>query len=265
VEAMSDMLHAHPEQAPPQCAPLFTQSRRFPPPLRFATVTASQRSRTPVLHRRSLVERLLAVLMRPRTPPAPAVTAAAFQALMKLHELHPPTTVEDLPPSAAIPLRLVENPRAWAPVDAAQRARRSGGAAADPAASKRGTLRLCCCCFAVFLGAYAPPAGFEFDKAAFAGVIAAAAAGGGALGTGELTPEASALCGGARLALMHSAAVLSDDAAARLRVYGAATSAGSGAAQRKDALFNLVHTAHLWRLFYVRPARASLRIGTLRS
>lgn len=142
MEAMSDMLHAHPEQAPPQCAPSAEPSRLFPPPPRFATVTAAQRSRAPAPHRRSLVERLLALLMRPRTPAAPAVTAAAFQALMKLHELHPPTTVEDLPPSAAIPLRLVENPRAWAPVDAAQRARRSGGAAADPAASKRGALCL---------------------------------------------------------------------------------------------------------------------------
>ena len=84
------------------------------------------------------MERLLAVLMRPRTPPAPAVTAAAFQALMRLHELHPPSTVEELPSTAALPVRLVENPRAWAPVDAAHRARRSGGAAADPAAAKRG-------------------------------------------------------------------------------------------------------------------------------
>ena len=64
------------------------------------------------------MERLLAVLMRPRTPPAPAVTAAAFQALMRLHELHPPSTVEELPSTAALPVRLVENPRAWAPVDA---------------------------------------------------------------------------------------------------------------------------------------------------
>lgn len=58
---------------------------------------------------------------------------------------------------------------------------------------------------------------------------------------------------------MHTATVLSDDAAARLRVYAAATSAGAGSAQRKDALFNLVHTAHLWRLFYVRPSRSAHR------
>ena len=98
-------------------------------------------------------------------------------------------------------------------------------------------------------------AGSEFDKAAFVNVIAAAAAGGGALGPSELTPDAAALCGGARLALMHAATVVSDDAAARLRVYNAvATSAAAGATQRRDALFALVHTAHLWRLFYVRPA-----------
>ena len=110
-----------------------------------------------------------------------------------------------------------------------------------------------------------PRAGSEFDKAAFAAIVAAAAAGGGALGLGELTPEAAALCCGARLALIHYATVLSDDAAARLRVYAAATSSVSSAAQRREALYALVHTAHLWRLFYVRPSRRAYCIGTTRA
>ena len=236
----------------PRCA-----WRAFPPAgARFARRAQASR-RLLLARRRSLVERLLAVLLRPRTPPAPAVTAAAFQALMRLHELHPPSWVEELPPTAALPVRLVVNPRAWAPVDAGQRAKNSGAAAADPAAAKRGALLACRCSSAsqprALIRALERRAGIEHDKTAFAHVIAAAAAGGGALGLGELTPDAAALCGGARLALMHLAAELSDDAAARLRVYNA-VAMSAGAAQRREALFALVHNSHLWRLFYVRPA-----------
>jgi hypothetical protein len=98
-----------------------------------------------------MVERLLAALTRPRTPPAPEVPAAAFAALSRLHALHPPSAVESMPmppasadasPSAlalARPaLRLVLTPRAWAPVDAAARAARSGAASAGQGATRRG-------------------------------------------------------------------------------------------------------------------------------
>jgi hypothetical protein len=93
----------------------------------------------------------------------------------------------------------------------------------------------------------------DYDWAALLAVFAAAAAGGGALGADALTPEAAAGVLGARFAALHYARVLSDDAAARLRVYAAATCAG---VPHRAALEKLIHTAALWRLAFVRNLRA---------
>jgi hypothetical protein len=179
------------------------------------------------------------VLLRDRTPPCVACPAAAFAAFRAVHELHPPARCVERDQHPAV----VVNPSAWSPIDTAERIR--GGGAAAMGADTGGD--------ALLTGVATRGAGTsrravhttgsDWDQLARLTELVANATGGH--GRPAMTSGVAGKVLGGRLLFMHTASVLCDDVAARLKVFPAAK-----AACGRDAR-QLYTTAPLWRLYDV--------------
>lgn len=190
---------------------------------------------------RALCDRLSAVLLRDRTPPCVACPAAAFAAFRAVQALHPPARCVEKDHHLA----LLVNPSAWSPIDTAERIRGGGAAAMGVDAGGGGDAMLSS--MATRAGATARRAahttGSDWDQLARLTELVANATGGH--GRPAMTSGVAGKVLGARLLFMHTAAVLCDDVASRLKVFPAAR-----AACGKDAR-QLYSTAALWRLYDV--------------
>ena len=179
------------------------------------------------------------MLLRDRTPPCVACPYAAFAAFRAVHALHPPAKCVERDQHPAV----VINPSAWSPIDTAERIRGGGAAAMGANTGDDALLTGVATRGAATSRRAVHTTGSDWDQLARLTELVANATGGH--GRPALSSGVAGKVLGSRLLFMHTASVLCDDVAARLKVFPAAK-----AACGRDAR-QLYSTAALWRLYDV--------------